>query len=415
MTTSIPGIVGFSNIGNSCYMNTTLQCLMNICEFKNIMLADNFILDLMPNVYREIEQKNKIIDTVDNNNSDKKEVDLKLNNMTHININSCSTIISIIKKTLSYQIKNLIEQVWIMNKLITPTEFKNILDIKIPTFANFSQQDSHELLNFIINTLHEETMTIISPKTDPNSNNIDFIKNKNIKKCIDEFHILPRLFKFLTISSLECPKCGLKKYEFDESMNILSLSIPIDPQIMNKLVKFETKNDKINIENINKLKKILNTISNANYSLDDLLTHFSNIEVLDDNNKWNCDNCKENVNAKRETKIYMPPKILVIHIKRFVHMKVHDTTIRKKSNNLIKFPLILSITNYCDHKETLCNNYNLFAISNHIGSIDNGHYFAYVKSLENNKWYSLNDTHISEITEEKLVTETAYILFYRQN
>jgi len=41
--------------------------------------------------------------------------------------------------------------------------------------------------------------------------------------------------------------------------------------------------------------------------------------------------------------------------------------------------------------------YECYAVSNHIGSADFGHYIAYVRNVDNNKWYEMNDTAVKEI------------------
>ena len=57
--------------------------------------------------------------------------------------------------------------------------------------------------------------------------------------------------------------------------------------------------------------------------------------------------------------------------------------------------------------------YDLYAISNQIGDYCGGHYYSYVKSLEDNNWYNIDDTNISKLEENELVTKNAYILFYK--
>ena len=42
-----------------------------------------------------------------------------------------------------------------------------------------------------------------------------------------------------------------------------------------------------------------------------------------------------------------------------------------------------------------------------------GHYTSYVKNL-NNKWYHYNDTSVTEINEEDVVTNKAYCFFYKK-
>lgn len=48
------------------------------------------------------------------------------------------------------------------------------------------------------------------------------------------------------------------------------------------------------------------------------------------------------------------------------------------------------------------NQYELFSIMIHSGSALGGHYYAYIKSLENNKWYCFNDSSVSEITQDAI-------------
>ena len=57
--------------------------------------------------------------------------------------------------------------------------------------------------------------------------------------------------------------------------------------------------------------------------------------------------------------------------------------------------------------------YDLYAISNHIGNINNGHYYSFVKSLSNNNWYIIDDNNITQINESNIITDNAYILFYK--
>eukprot|EP00048_Salpingoeca_helianthica_P014812 m.223684 g.223684 ORF g.223684 m.223684 type:complete len:1224 (+) comp16297_c0_seq1:475-4146(+) len=63
------------------------------------------------------------------------------------------------------------------------------------------------------------------------------------------------------------------------------------------------------------------------------------------------------------------------------------------------------------------NQYELFSIMIHSGSALGGHYYAYIKSFENNKWYCFNDSSVSEITEDTLektfggATSTSYYYY----
>jgi hypothetical protein len=57
--------------------------------------------------------------------------------------------------------------------------------------------------------------------------------------------------------------------------------------------------------------------------------------------------------------------------------------------------------------------YDLYAVSNHYGSLAFGHYTAYAKNCETGKWYDFNDSSVSELDgSHEVVSPAAYVLFY---
>lgn len=46
--------------------------------------------------------------------------------------------------------------------------------------------------------------------------------------------------------------------------------------------------------------------------------------------------------------------------------------------------------------------YELYSVLIHAGSAFGGHYYAYIKSFQDGKWYNFNDSSVSEISEEEL-------------
>jgi ubiquitin carboxyl-terminal hydrolase 47 len=66
--------------------------------------------------------------------------------------------------------------------------------------------------------------------------------------------------------------------------------------------------------------------------------------------------------------------------------------------------------------------YELYSILIHSGTASGGHYYAYIKSFENAKWYNFNDSSVTQITVDNFEnicggdsksSTTAYILMYR--
>ena len=57
------------------------------------------------------------------------------------------------------------------------------------------------------------------------------------------------------------------------------------------------------------------------------------------------------------------------------------------------------------------NNYNLYAVSNHSGTMDGGHYTAICKHSTINKWFKYDDSDVS-VLRDSIVSPLSYILFY---
>ena len=60
--------------------------------------------------------------------------------------------------------------------------------------------------------------------------------------------------------------------------------------------------------------------------------------------------------------------------------------------------------------------YDLYGVVNHYGSMNFGHYTAYCKQMEHDegKWYCFDDSSVEPIEENKVVTDAAYVLFYKR-
>lgn len=57
--------------------------------------------------------------------------------------------------------------------------------------------------------------------------------------------------------------------------------------------------------------------------------------------------------------------------------------------------------------------YDLYGVSNHFGSLNGGHYTAYGKNIDG-RWYNFNDSSVSSSNANSVVTDAAYLLFYRR-
>jgi len=56
--------------------------------------------------------------------------------------------------------------------------------------------------------------------------------------------------------------------------------------------------------------------------------------------------------------------------------------------------------------------YDLFAVSNHYGGLNGGHYTACVRNGYRHEWHNFDDSRVSACDEYNVMTRAAYNLFY---
>ncbi|KAJ8458085.1 hypothetical protein OPV22_031011 [Ensete ventricosum] len=142
------------------------------------------------------------------------------------------------------------------------------------------------------------------------------------------------------------------------------------------------------------------------------LDAFLREEPLVPEDMWYCPRCKEQRQASKKLDLWRLPEVLVIHLKRFSFSR----STKHKLETFVNFPIHdLDLTNYVAHKKGSQRQiYELYALSNHYGSMASGHYTAHIKLLDEIRWYNFDDSHISPINEEDVKSAAAYVLFYRR-
>jgi ubiquitin C-terminal hydrolase len=124
-------------------------------------------------------------------------------------------------------------------------------------------------------------------------------------------------------------------------------------------------------------------------------------ELLTGDNKWSCDALNgKKVDAQKGLAFKSLPYLLTLQLNRFDYD--YETWQRIKLDDRIEFPFVLDMNRFIDKENNKDNkqyNYELFAILIHSGNAAGGHYFAYIKNMQNGKWYNFNDSNVQEITE----------------
>ena len=200
---------------------------------------------------------------------------------------------------------------------------------------------------------------------------------------------------------------------FDNIQEPIFLEIFINKSVKHEILKLNKCQESPGSATANKDSK--------NFSIYECMDLFTKPELLDKDNLWYCNICKDHKQATKTMEIYKTPKILILHLKRFRTNRVSSigsfffTSSSSKISTLVDFPIKgLDLKNYilgkCD--ENLI--YDLFAISNHYGGMGGGHYTAFAKNHFEDAWYDFNDSTVSKQDPNELVTEAAYVLFYKK-
>jgi len=164
-------------------------------------------------------------------------------------------------------------------------------------------------------------------------------------------------------------------------------------------------------------------------SVQSCLSQFTSIELMAGNNKVGCSNCTANKGNKDgktvltiSTKRFLiakTPPVLILHLKRF---QVQMYSFRKLTKHVC-FPLELDVAPYCSKKALdECSRlglglmYRLYGVVEHKGTLNSGHYVAYVNVEKegDNRWFYISDSHVNEVTESRVLSSQAYLLFYKR-
>lgn len=328
------GICGLNNLGNTCFMNSSIQCLS-----ANIELTKYFL-------------SSEVAEDIDN---------------------------EVVYCHMIKQYYALIKGIWENNCVIVPDSFKKVLSILEPKFKGFQQHDSHECIIAILDCIHKGISYEIEVEYD--SEKFHKIENDALEVWSNfirnEYSKVIDLFYGQLASTINCLKCNQISNTYDPFCYI---SVPI---------------------------------RDDNSDINECMKNYIEAELLEEGNKYDCEKCGEKTKAHKSISIWRCPKYLIIQLKRF---RINGKKM-VKLHNTITFPLTkFDLRKYiCIHKPNYSKiksvNYSLYAISNHHGEYESGHYTAFTKR-ENGDWYFFNDESVKKVSNDQVVTQDAYILFY---
>jgi ubiquitin carboxyl-terminal hydrolase 4/11/15 len=192
------GTVGLSNLGNTCYMNSALQCVRSVEELTKYFLTGHATEEL--------------------------NVDNPLGNNGDVALAYDSLLKEIYKESVPPS--------------VTPRQFKNTIGRYAPSFSGYGQQDSQEFLGFLLDGLQEDLSRVKKkPYIEKPDSTDEMVHNPSaIREMADKVwditkkrddSVIADLFTGMYKSTLVCPICNKVSITFDP-FNNLTLQLPVE-------------------------------------------------------------------------------------------------------------------------------------------------------------------------------------------
>ena len=348
-----PTLIGLQNIGATCYMNATLQCLCHIDKFVNF--------------FKYNKQANFIYNNKDENK-------------------------------LSYSFKILIEQLWPdgqnnkSKKYYAPHDFKEKISKMNPLFEGIQANDSKDLVNFIVMTLHEElnkansTNNNLTDSINIDQRNKDLVFSVFIKNFTETNQsIISDIFYGVHCSITQCQNCKTISYNYQ---TYFFLIFPL--------------------EEVRKFKMQYNPNDTQLLNIYDCFQYNQKIDLMFGENAMYCNYCRQTCGATMGQILTVTPEVLILILNRGqgIQFKIK-----------LNFFEDLNLANFVEHKETGCR-YKLIGVITHLGESDmSGHFIAYCKDPISNVWYKFNDAIVNQVQDfqnEVINFAMPYLLFYQK-
>lgn len=245
--------------------------------------------------------------------------------------------------------------------------------------AGYEQQDAHEFFIATLDILHHHCKNA-QTASEKEKDKKDAIASNNPTKCNC---IIDQIFTGRLQSDVVCQSCQ-------------GVSTTIDPFWDISLDLGEAQ------QGFGPPKSLL-----------DCLERFTRAEHLGSSAKIKCSSCKTYQESTKQLSMRTLPVVVSFHLKRFEH----SSSVNKKISTFISFPAELDMTPFMaqrnDERISGDCRYSLYAVINHIGSLDIGHYTAYIRHHKD-VWVKCDDHIITKATLKQVLDSEGYMLFYHK-
>ncbi|XP_046756995.1 ubiquitin carboxyl-terminal hydrolase 22 isoform X3 [Gallus gallus] len=264
--------------------------------------------------------------------------------------------------------------------------------------AGYEQQDAHEFLIAALDVLHRHC------KGDDNGKKAN---NPNHCNCI-----IDQIFTGGLQSDVTCQVCHGVSTTIDPFWDI-SLDLPgsstpfwpLSPGSDGSVVNGESH-------------------VSGTTTLTDCLRRFTRPEHLGSSAKIKCSGCHSYQESTKQLTMKKLPIVACFHLKRFEH----SAKLRRKITTYVSFPLELDMTPFmASSKESRMNGqyqqptdslnndnkYSLFAVVNHQGTLESGHYTSFIRQHKD-QWFKCDDAIITKASIKDVLDSEGYLLFYHK-
>lgn len=362
----VAGACGLHNLGNTCFMNATLQALSNTTSLRQYFRSGEF----------------------------KKEI--------------CSAPLSMEGRLVTC-FGELLKKMWAgSHKVLPPTELKQLIADKRSEFAGYHQHDAQEFLTFLLDGLHEDVNrapwprpVVEDPSTDGKADAevaadaLSGNMSRNDSRIVE-------IFQFQIRSEIRFPEFEDKSLKFDPMM-YLTLPVPKPAEEPDSTSAGSTQQPETRRSQTEPV------------SLEQCLTAFTVCEELAQEDWAKCSKTQKGERSLKKLDLWSAPECLVIHLKRFGSNQLDGPI--EKLDTFVHAPIDLDLTPWIQGPIPAQGaQYKLYAVVNHSGSLAFGHYtaFAQVGDGDERQWYHFNDSTVTRADESEVVSKAAYILFYER-